>query len=464
MKFSISNLGPIDSAEMTLAPLTVLCGKNNTGKTYASYSLFCSLDFIRHAISFPVPDEAINDLLENGEIEIGLDLSQEVLDAYFDMASKRACAMIPVFFAAEPSHFKHSKLNLSVSPDDLVIPVSFSRTLSAGNQYSLQLSKPKGSQRLTATLLRNGKTPLKEAQKEIIESVIGDTIKEIIFKDTLPAITFTSTERTGALMFRDELTPEKGKDIKALLERHPDDFDGLVEDVSHSLYPFPIIKNINFVKNLRSIALRTSPLAKRYPGLVTAFDRISGGRYSADENGIFFSPADTPSLKLAMEESSSSARSLVLISFWLRHLAKKGDLLMIDEPEMNLHPESQRLLARWVAMLVNCGVKVFITTHSDYFIKELNTLVMLRKQQKAERSPSLMEENGISKSMLLNPKDFRVYVAKRPTKTAKDGTTILGKTTIGEAPVDSFYGAAVSSFDDTISRINELQEAIIFNG
>lgn len=464
MKFSISNLGPIDSAEITLAPLTVLCGKNNTGKTYASYSLFCSLDFIRNAISFPVPDEAINDLLENGEIEIGLNLSQEVLDAYFNMASKRACAMIPIFFAAEPSHFKHSKLNLSVDTDDLVIPVSFSRTFSGGNQYSLQLSKSKESQRLTATLLRDGKAPLKEAQKEIIESVIGDTIKEIIFKDTLPAITFTSTERTGALMFRDELTPEKGNDIKALVDRHPDDFDGLIEDFSRSLYPFPIIKNINFVKNLRSIALRTSPLAKKYPALVSAFDRISGGRYSADENGVFFSPADSPSLKLAMEESSSSARSLVLISFWLRHLAKKGDLLMIDEPEMNLHPESQRLLARWVAMLVNYGVKVFITTHSDYFIKELNTLVMLRKQQKAERIPALMEKNGISKSMLLNPKDFRVYIANRPTKTAKDGSTILGKTTIAEAPVDSSYGAAVSSFDDTISRINELQEAIIFNG
>lgn len=464
MKFSISNLGPIDSAEITLAPLTVLCGKNNTGKTYASYSLFCSLDFIRNGLSFPVPEETIDELIRNGETEIRLDMSQEVLDAYFDMASRRACAMVPVFFAAEPSHFKHSKLNLSVGTDDLVVPVSYSKTYKAGNLFSLQLSKPRGSQRLNVTLLRSAMTPVKDAQKEIIENAIGSTIKEIIFKDTLPAITFTSTERTGALMFRDELTPEKGNDIKALVDRHPDDFDGLIEDFSRSLYPFPIIKNINFVKNLRSIALRTSPLAKKYAALVSAFDRISGGRYSADENGVFFSPADSPSLKLAMEESSSSARSLVLISFWLRHLAKKGDLLMIDEPEMNLHPESQRLLARWVAMLVNYGVKVFITTHSDYFIKELNTLIMLRKQQKAERIPALMEKNGISKSMLLNPKDFRVYVANRPTKTAKDGSTILGKTTIAEAPVDSFYGAAVSSFDDTISRINELQEAIIFNG
>lgn len=464
MKLQLSNIGPIGSAEISMAPLTIICGKNNTGKTYASYTLFCSLDFIRNGLSFPIPDQIINDLLNNGEIEIGLDLSQEVLDAYFDMASKRACAMVPVFFAAEPSHFKQAKLNLSVGTEELAIPASFTKNFKAGNLFSLQFSKPKESRRLAVTLLRDGATPLKDAQKALIESEIGNTIKEIIFKETLPAITFTSTERTGALMFRDELTPEKGKDIKALFERHPGDFDGLIEDVSRSLYPFPIIRNINFAKNLRSIALRTSPLAKKHPGLVTAFDRISGGRYSADENGVFFSPADSPSLRLAMEESSSSARSLVLISFWLRHLAKKGDLLMIDEPEMNLHPESQRLLARWVAMLVNLGVKVFITTHSDYLIKELNTLVMLRKQQKAKGIPSLMEKNGISKSMLLNPKDFRVYVAKRPTKTAKDGTTILGKTTIEEAPVDSFYGAAVSSFDDTISRINELQEAIIFNG
>ena len=50
---------------------------------------------------------------------------------------------------------------------------------------------------------------------------------------------------------------------------------------------------------------------------------------------------------------------------------------MADEPELNLHPANQRRIARLFARLVNLGVKVFITTHSDYIVKELNTLIML---------------------------------------------------------------------------------------
>jgi predicted ATPase len=42
--------------------------------------------------------------------------------------------------------------------------------------------------------------------------------------------------------------------------------------------------------------------------------------------------------------------------------------IFIDEPELNLHPENQRLITQVLANLVNIGIKVFITTHSDYII------------------------------------------------------------------------------------------------
>ena len=46
-------------------------------------------------------------------------------------------------------------------------------------------------------------------------------------------------------------------------------------------------------------------------------------------------------------------------------------MLFIDEPELNLHPGNQRRIARLFARLSKLGIKVFITTHSDYIIKEL---------------------------------------------------------------------------------------------
>jgi len=43
-----------------------------------------------------------------------------------------------------------------------------------------------------------------------------------------------------------------------------------------------------------------------------------------------------------MGESSSMVRSMLDIGSYLRHIAKPGDLLIVDESESNLHPENQR--------------------------------------------------------------------------------------------------------------------------
>lgn len=37
----------LDEAEFEVGDLTIICGENNTGKTYATYSLYGYLDFMR---------------------------------------------------------------------------------------------------------------------------------------------------------------------------------------------------------------------------------------------------------------------------------------------------------------------------------------------------------------------------------------------------------------------------------
>ena len=40
MKFRFKNLGPIKEADLELGDLTVIAGRNNTGKTYLAYALY----------------------------------------------------------------------------------------------------------------------------------------------------------------------------------------------------------------------------------------------------------------------------------------------------------------------------------------------------------------------------------------------------------------------------------------
>jgi len=72
MKIKIKNLGGIKQAEFDIGDLTIICGRNNTGKTYATHATFAFLDYLRTNAEFPVPANEIDLLFAQGTIKIPL--------------------------------------------------------------------------------------------------------------------------------------------------------------------------------------------------------------------------------------------------------------------------------------------------------------------------------------------------------------------------------------------------------
>jgi hypothetical protein len=81
------------------------------------------------------------------------------------------------------------------------------------------------------------------------------------------------------------------------------------------------------------------------------------------------------SLSIDLYNASSSIKQLASFLLYLRYRAAPNDFLIIDEPEMGLHPESQARVLEALAILVNLGVRVLVTTHSPYIMAHLNNLV-----------------------------------------------------------------------------------------
>ena len=79
--------------------------------------------------------------------------------------------------------------------------------------------------------------------------------------------------------------------------------------------------------------------------------------------------------KFPLHLAASSVKDLAPFFLYLRHAADMGDLVILEEPEINLHPASQRLLARFIVRLVNCGLYVVVTTHSPYFLEQISHCV-----------------------------------------------------------------------------------------
>ncbi|MGV2390720.1 MAG UNVERIFIED_CONTAM: ATP-binding protein [Microcystis novacekii LVE1205-3] len=74
MKVKIKNLGILKQAEFSLGDLTIICGRNNTGKTYATYALFGFLYTWRRLLTWPRfgLKEKIDQLLSDGVISLDL--------------------------------------------------------------------------------------------------------------------------------------------------------------------------------------------------------------------------------------------------------------------------------------------------------------------------------------------------------------------------------------------------------
>lgn len=70
----------------------------------------------------------------------------------------------------------------------------------------------------------------------------------------------------------------------------------------------------------------------------------------------------------------------------LQILAKKQDVskcaILVEEPEAHLHPLKQRMMADIIGALSHNGAIMQITTHSDYFLRRLNELIMFAKAKK----------------------------------------------------------------------------------
>ena len=163
---------------------------------------------------------------------------------------------------------------------------------------------------------------------------------------------------------------------------------------------------------------------------------------------------------MTMDESSSAVRSLLDVGFYLRHVVKPGELLMVDEPELNLHPENQRRIARLFARLANLGVKVFITTHSDYIIKEVNTLIMLHQDKPHLRK--IVRDEGLRSQELISPDKIKTYIAKKALIKLKGKKRKSRNHTLVEAKISPEHGIEAGSFDVTIDDMNRVQDAIVW--
>lgn len=462
MKISVKNLGAIDQAEFTLGEMTIICGTNNTGKTYVTHATYGFFDYLRSGFRLAVSDTDISSLLSNGTVTIDIGAYVSDLHKHLKSAAKNYSQILNKVFSGNDKLFENSEFHFTLETKAQYTATEVDLRFGSAEKSVLQIHKPEGSEQLQVTLIvdkMGGDVP----RRSFIEDMISNSIRELIIGSIIPKPFIASAERTGAAIFQKELDFTRNRLVELLGDKssklHPIQFLGKFSGE----YPLAVRRNVDFIRDLPNISNRESVILKNHPEILDNFRDIIGGEYKVSKDGeIQYIPENNKRIKLALVESSSAVRSLLDIGFYLRHVAAPGDLLMVDEPELNLHPENQRRVARLFSRLVNLGIKVFVTTHSDYFIKELNTLIMLN--QKSPRLIEIAKREGYKADELLDANRVKVYIAEEALIKLDGGKKKTKKRTLVRADIDQKMGIEARSFDKTIEDMNRVQEEIVWGG
>ncbi len=202
-------------------------------------------------------------------------------------------------------------------------------------------------------------------------------------------------------------------------------------------YPLAIKDNLYIANDLDAVQKNSSELRKFAEELE---DKLLHGTVYVNQNGeVYYKTKD--GLAMPIVVASSIVKTLASLVLTLKYQANKGDLLIIDEPEMNLHPDNQVILAEVLAKISNTTTMV-VSTHSDYIIRELNNLIVAKSL--AKKGDNTYEQ-FYEMASLLDYKDVQALYFDLDKK---------GKVSVKPLDVDK-YGFAVDSMDETINKQGE---------
>lgn len=312
----------------------------------------------------------------------------------------------------------------------------------------IRLAKEKGSSLLDVALQSDSNSTI---PKEILQDILSEHIADALFGTIVPTPFVITSERTGISLFYKEMDYSKGALLDHLADSEKINPIALLNTM-RSRYAEPIKDNIDVVRDYDSLCKRKSYFQdndRQDSGVIDALLRLIDGSFRSLNDQLIYAPRKErgrDEVILPIYMASSSVKSLFLMDFYIRHLAQDGDILIIDEPELNLHPDNQWNMARLLARMVNRGMRVLITTHSDFLVREINSLIMLSGS--VSDKESIMERGKISESDILRPEQVRAY-------------TVSNQHRIEALNVDE-HGMDLKLFDELVNEADALSDDIYY--
>ena len=424
LELEVANFGPIVEAKIDLRPLTVFVGPSNTGKSYLAILIYALHRFFSSPVIHEIfwshmprklPQrtiDAINEWAEQaltnweklkaeGSLVLPPPVTDEILamlnaqgdqlgneiSRCFGIDETRALVRkgnrngVRIIFRKHVSNssapFEHELMvGAQESKFKTTIPEETPIRINVGNADR----RINYLHRMVDSSSRAGRND-KERNSfiwELIEILIDPVLPQLAGPLYRPAF-YLPADRTGVMHAHSVV-------VSAMIRRAP--MTGL-----HPVTGTPMLSGVlaDFLEQL--IAIDPTPHRRHRSRLdlgTQIEESILYGAVRVERSETIGYPHFTYQPKgwkdsLPLMNASSMVSELAPVVLYLRYMVGPGNVLIIEEPESHLHPAMQVEFTRQIAALVHAGIRVIITTHSEWVLEELANIVRRSELPKARR-------------------------------------------------------------------------------
>ena len=502
MRLSVTNFGPIAEAQIELRPLTVFVGPSNTGKSYLA-SLILALhnsfgakeNYLSFFSSIPGETQSYSDRLTERQVkyfhnwihnEFNSDLTKQnngqsiepnipkpIIQLFKNFlefkytANHSITSEISRCFGIENvsslirntgqdatlslelvKNFKHSNssfvIDLEVTRENedfsISIPQNIVNCLDIAGYFTSLMQRNIYFSNLNRSVLPE------KLLSEFRLALIAEPILNFAINPLSETGYYLPADRTGVMHAHQVVTTSLIRSSStAVFRSFPNipTLSGVLGDFLEQL-----VKLAQVSENGGDYATSAKKMEK---------DLLNGKIYSSGEHSkeipypaFSYQPYGWEK-RLPLMNASSMVSELAPIVLYLRHIIEQGDVLIIEEPESHLHPAKQVEFMRQLALLIKEGLRIIITTHSEWILEALGNIVQISKLPEEERNGLPSEDFALERDQvgvwLFKPK-------KRPKGSVVKEIEINSDS--GNFPVD--YGEVMEAlYDEWVSTFNRLE-------
>ena len=413
MILTLKNIGKIAGASVELNGITVIAGENNTGKSTVGKVLFCIFNSFykikekideerqdtieeilavldRRLINTSVSRADIGDfsqaLLDNREQYIeNSDLLQEYIEEWF--LKKDETSQLDLKAESLGEFIEPITSILSVS-DEEILKTVLQKKLSA--EFNSQINNLYSEE--------EGKIDLK-----IKETEVG----MIIRNNELASIKNNFDLHTEVIYIDDPFVLDNLRSERSQLFLNRN----YANHQEHLKQKLRKIDNRSEIK----VALNEIITTKKIDVILQKLDSICSGEMVRNRMSFVYQKKNS-NVVFNMKNISTGLKTFVILkTLLLNNSLEENGTIVLDEPEIHLHPEWQLLFAELIVLLQKeFNMHILLNTHSPYFLRAIQ--VYSAKYEIADRCKYYLSENVDERAIL---KDVTTSIDEIYVKLAK---------------------------------------------